>query len=150
MNSAEWIRTGEFEDGEWKRGDWIIDMQDHSDVDDDLGQSWTPFRHRDGTQLAMAWALDDAKQAVADFEEREAREWQGEVREPPRAEVNLWFVQRLALNLQAWAILIGLGAALIGGGWNVVVLGSAIALGVLILVAAVCFLIRKFRYGQTY
>ena len=68
--------------------------------------------------------------------------------DPSRAEANVWFVQQMARNLQAFAILIGLGAALIGGGWNVVVLGSVIALAVLIVIAFGSWAILKFRYGN--
>ena len=74
--SGRWITSGEYEiPGE--RGDWVITLFDHSDVD--LGQEWIACRQPDGKELEPEPTLHEAKQAVADFEEREAeagREWQ--------------------------------------------------------------------------
>ena len=60
-----------------ERNDWVITLFDHSDFD--LGQKWIACRQSDGKELDPEPTLHEAKQAVADFEEREAeaeREWQ--------------------------------------------------------------------------
>jgi hypothetical protein len=69
MKSGQWITSGEYEvPGE--RGDWVITLFDHSDVD--LGQEWIACRQSDDKELDPEPTLHEAKQAVADFEEREA------------------------------------------------------------------------------